>query len=314
MQKNKYVFEKELGNNIFSFNFSKEAFYNKIWDNMTTQARGLFIDIKNYKILARSYNKFFNINERKETRLDALEENLVFPVKFYLKYNGFLGILSVKDEQLFFASKSTNVGAYVEYFKTIFYKKFDNKQIEALKDKIINDNVTIVFEVIDPINDPHIIEYNEPQIVLLDMIYNTTDYNKVSYDQLIEFTRKYKIKAKELVYTANDIEEFKNIYEAISLENYQLKDNYIEGFVIEDNNNFMVKIKTSYYYKWKYLRSKMEYALKNNDFNIKSKDKLEISFMKYLQEKYENKNIDIESINIINERNEFEKVYVSESE
>ena len=34
---------------------------------MTTQARGLFIDTKKYLIVARSYNKFFKVNERKET-------------------------------------------------------------------------------------------------------------------------------------------------------------------------------------------------------------------------------------------------------
>jgi len=311
LQKSKYVFEKELGNDIFSFNFSKEVFYNRVWDNITTQARGLFIDIKNYKILARSYNKFFNINERKETKIDELEKELSFPVKFYLKYNGFLGILSVKDNQLFFASKSTNTGNYVEYFKTIFYEKLNNKQIEALKDKIINDNITIVFEVIDPINDPHIIEYKETKLVLLDMIYNTTDYNKIPYNDLKEFSEKYEIETKELVYTINDLEEFKKLYENISSVDYKLKNEYIEGFVIEDNNNFMVKIKTSYYDKWKYLRSKMENALKNNSYKFKSKDRLENSFMKYLQEKYENKTVDIKTINIINEKNEFEKIYVS---
>ncbi len=170
LRENRYVFVKELGNNIYSFNFSKEAFYNRIWDNMTIQARGLFIDIEKSKIIARSYNKFFKVNERKETNLDVLENNLIFPVRFYLKYNGFLGILSIRDGELFFASKSTNTGNYVEYFKTIFYKKYNDKQIEILKNKIIKDNITVVFEVIDPINDPHIIEYKEQNIIILDMV------------------------------------------------------------------------------------------------------------------------------------------------
>ena len=51
----------------------------------------------------------------------------------------------------------------------------------------------------------------------------------------------------------------------------------------------------------------MEKALKNNDFKPKSENELEISFMEYLQEKYENKNVDINTINIISEKNEFEK-------
>ncbi len=308
MKNNKYVFTRDLGNDIFSFNFSKEAFYHKIWDNMTTQARGLFIDIKNNKILARSYNKFFKINERKETELENVENALTYPVNFYLKYNGFLGILSLKDEELFFASKSTNAGDYVEYFKKIFYKKFSNNQIKAIKEKILKDNVSFVFEVIDNINDPHIIEYKDSNIILLDVIYNKTSYSKISYDNLKEFANKNGINIKEQVFTANNLQTFKEIYKNITSPDYKFNNEYIEGFVIEDSSDFMVKTKSAYYDKWKYLRTKMENALKNNNFQIKEKDELDYSFMEYLKSKYENKKIDIKKINIIEERKEFEKL------
>ena len=305
LRNNKYVFEKDLGNNISSFNFTKEAFYNKMWDKETTKARGLFIDTKNYKIVARSYNKFFKVDERKETTLDSLKENLIFPVNFYLKYNGFLGILSVYNDELFFASKSTNAGDYVEYFKNIFYKKYSNKQIEVLKDKLTKENLSAVFEVIDPFNDPHIIEYQEENLVLLDLIKNTTNFEKISYPDLQIFAQNNNISVKELAYAASNIDEFMSIYDKITAPNYKYKDSYIEGFVIEDANAFMVKTKTVYYDKWKYLRNKMENALKNNKFNTKSNDELEISFLNYLKEKYQGKEIDLESINIIQERHNF---------
>lgn len=308
LRKNKYVFERDLKNGIYSFNFSKEAFYNRIWDNMTTQARGLFIDTNNNKIVARSYNKFFKVNERKETSLDELENKFVFPINFYLKYNGFLGILSVIDKELFFASKSTNTGDYVEYFKTIFYKKYNDNQIEILKNKMLQDNLTIVFEVIDPINDPHIIEYNEQNIIILDMINNTTNYSKISYDELKQFSNDYNFEIKELVYTAKNLTEFKNIYTNITSSDYNLNNTNVEGFVIEDNNNFMVKTKTNYYDTWKSIRTKMENALKNNNYKTKCKDELEQNFMKYLQKKYENKEYDLQQINIIDERREFENL------
>ncbi len=306
LRKNKYIFERDLKDNVSSFNFSKEAFYNKVWDNMTTQARGLFIDTEKNKIIARSYNKFFKINERKETELNKLENNLVFPVKFYLKYNGFLGILSLKDDEFFFASKTTDSGDYVEYFKNIFYKKYSEEQIKILKKKIVEEDITIVFEVIDPINDPHIIEYKEQNIVILDMIYNKTNYFKISYDELKLFADEYKLEVKKLVYVASNLDEFKDIYENITSPDYQLDKEYIEGFVIEDENNFMVKTKTTYYDTWKFLRGKMENALKNNNFSFKSKNKEEESFMQYLQRKYENKDYDFQKINIIDERKEFE--------
>ena len=305
LRNNKYVFEKDLGNNISSFNFTKEAFYNKMWDKETTKARGLFIDIKNYKIVARSYNKFFKVAERKETTLDSLKENLIFPVNFYLKYNGFLGILSVYNDELFFASKSTNAGDYVEYFKNIFYKKYSNKQIEVLKDKLTKENLSAVFEVIDPFNDPHIIEYQEENLVLLDLIKNTTNFEKISYPDLQIFAQNNNISVKELAYAASNIDEFMSVYDKITAANYKYKDSYIEGFVIEDANAFMIKTKTAYYDKWKYLRNKMENALKNNKFNTKSNNELEISFLNYLKEKYQDKKIDLESINIIQERHNF---------
>lgn len=305
LRNNKYVFEKDLGNNISSFNFTKEAFYNKMWDKETTKARGLFIDIKNYKIVARSYNKFFKVAERKETTLDSLKENLIFPVNFYLKYNGFLGILSVYNDELFFTSKSTNAGDYVEYFKNIFYKKYSNKQIEVLKDKLTKENLSAVFEVINPFNDPHIIEYQEENLVLLDLIKNTTNFEKISYPDLQSFAQKNNILVKEWAYTTSNIDEFMSVYDKITAANYKYKDSYIEGFVIEDANAFMVKTKTAYYDKWKYLRNKMENALKNNKFNTKSNDELEISFLNYLKEKYQGKEIDLESINIIQERHNF---------
>lgn len=305
LRNNKYVFEKNLGNNISSFNFTKEAFYNKMWDKETTKARGLFIDIKNYKIVARSYNKFFKVAERKETTLDSLKENLIFPVNFYLKYNGFLGILSVYNDELFFVSKSTNAGDYVEYFKNIFYKKYSNKQIEVLKDKLTKENLSAVFEVIDPFNDPHIIEYQEENLVLLDLIKNTTNFEKISYPDLQIFAQNNNISVKELAYAASNIDEFMSVYDKITAANYKYKDSYIEGFVIEEENAFMIKTKTAYYDKWKYLRNKMENALKNNKFNTKSNNELEISFLNYLKEKYQDKKIDLESINIIQERHNF---------
>lgn len=308
LRHNKFVNEKQLSDDISSFNFTKESFKLGIWDNMTTQARGLFINTKKYKVVARSYNKFFKINERKETSIEELSKTFAYPLNFYLKYNGFLGILSANNDELFFASKSTNEGDYVDYFKTIFYQQFNEKQIASIKKKITKDNLSFVFEVIDPINDPHIIEYSTSKIVLLDMIYNQTEYNKLSYDELKSFSQENNIPYKELVYEALNYDGFIKYYEEITSDDYKYNDEYIEGFVIEDINNYMVKTKTMYYDKWKRLRNRMENSLRNNSYSSKSKDPFDQQFISYLKEKYENKEIDIKKINIISERKEFEDI------
>lgn len=62
LRSNPYVQEKEFGN-ISSFNFTKKAFYEKVWDEQTTKARGLYLDTVKGKVVARAYDKFFSINE-----------------------------------------------------------------------------------------------------------------------------------------------------------------------------------------------------------------------------------------------------------
>lgn len=307
LRRNKYIFEKDLGDNISSFNFSKDAFYNKVWNHMTTQARGLFIDTNNYLVVARSYNKFFNLNEREETKYDNLKEKLNYPTYLYLKYNGFLGILSVYNNEFIFGTKSQLSGDFSDYFKTIFSKLFNKKQQEAIKKRLIENETSMVFEVIDSINDKHIIEYKEDKLVLLDEIYNSINYSKVKYDELKEFAEKNDIEIKKLVYVVNNIKEFEDIFNNIMQEDYMFNNQYVEGFVIEDSSGFMFKYKTEYYKKWKLLRSKMENAIKKNDYTTKVNNELENAFIKYLEKEYKDKNIDIDKINIIDERNKFEK-------
>lgn len=62
MRKNKNVIEKNFGR-ISSFNFTRKAFEKGIWDNITNKARGLYVDTVDYKIAARSYDKFFSVEQ-----------------------------------------------------------------------------------------------------------------------------------------------------------------------------------------------------------------------------------------------------------
>ena len=68
-----------LGDGISAFNFTRNAFEKGIWNGITTQARGLFINIEKEKIQARSYNKFFNKEEREEInkKIKELEQQIV---------------------------------------------------------------------------------------------------------------------------------------------------------------------------------------------------------------------------------------------
>lgn len=314
LRKSKFIQEKVMSDtNISSFNFTRNAFDKGIWGGITTKARGLFIDTKNEKIQARSYDKFFNKNEREETRINFLMQNLAYPIRYYKKYNGFLGILSMKDNELYFCSKSVDQGEYVDYFKTIFYMTYNDEQIEAIKDRFRKENISMVFEVIDPVNDPHMIKYTQKTLILLDMIYNKIDFEKVKYEHLVAFGKRNGIQVKELAYEIDSPKEFLALNNEISAEDYQYNGEFIEGFVVEDSNGFMFKYKLYYYSVWKLLRGITFSYLRNPTGTSGYTQKLTTPMMNYylafLKEKYpdgmpeEGRGL----INIISLRDEFLK-------
>lgn len=251
LRNNVFIKEKKLGNGISSFNFTRQAFYSANWNNQTILARGLFIDTENKKIMARSYEKFFRINETLQTQMSTLNRTLKFPVRAYVKENGFLAIVSYnyKTDELFIASKSSNTSVYVDYIKNILSDP-DGKIKEYLK----LNNVSMVFECIDPLNDPHIIEEKESKLVLLDIIENKIVFEKKSYETMVQVAKMLNLQYKKLAYTFNNWEEFEEFYQDASSEDFSYKGRQIEGFVIEDDNGFMTKLKCYFYNFWKKMR------------------------------------------------------------
>jgi predicted kinase/predicted phosphodiesterase len=243
--------ETELDDNISSFNFTHKAFYNKNWNDLTCKARGLFLDTNSGKVVARGYEKFFNVNEKRETELEHLIATFKGKITCYKKENGFLGIMSWVNGKLFMASKSTNVGTYAEYFKKIYEESNIDK--EKLEDYLQKNNVSLTFEVIDIENDPHIIEYDKSKIVLLDIIYNDFEFKKAPYKEVQRLAELVNCECKTIYKEFDNVRDFHRWYLENTDEEDLSKDD-IEGVVIE-NNNFMTKLKFPYYNFWKLMRS-----------------------------------------------------------
>lgn len=264
LRQNRYVQEKKYGN-ISSFNFTKTAFYDKIWDEQTTKARGLYINIPEQRVVARAYDKFFNINERPETKLNMLQYKLSFPATAYVKENGFLGIVSYndEDESLFVTTKSSPDGDFAGWLKDMLYEKYSKETLEAIRSFSRDNNVSFVFECVDMKNDPHIIDYDASKLFLLDIVYNEMAYRKFSFEQLCEFADKHGITHKEKAFVLETWQEFFDWYYKVIDEDYKYNGRNIEGFVIEDSNGYMVKLKLTYYNFWKFMRSISHEAIRN---------------------------------------------------
>lgn len=290
-----HVKVKKNPHNLYSINFKEKVFHKKIWNDITIKARGLFVDRDTGEIKLRSYNKFFNYGEIPQiTGKRTLQDNLKFPVKCYLKENGFLGIMSVINDELVLATKSTcDNTEFTKMFKEIWNKVNPNYQ-NKMKNFLKEHNISATFEVIHQ-NDPHIIDYgnNVNKLVLLDFIDNSFEFKKRD-DLLLKFLKLVKdkfdeyIKAKELIKLANSWEEIEELMNEVDSKE-------IEGIVFEDEVGFMFKYKGKYYQEWKRIRHLVHVYSKRPKDRFPYQmciSNLEISFMKWLTDRTWEENID----------------------
>jgi tRNA splicing ligase len=111
-------------------------------------------------------------------------------------------------------------------------------------------------------NDPHIIDYPTSQVFLLDVVYNDIKFKKYEYNDVCFVANSFGLKHKEKAYELANWQEFFDWYYEVTDENYEYNGRNIEGFVVEDANGYMVKLKLTYYNFWKFMRSISHETLK----------------------------------------------------
>lgn len=267
LRTNKYIIEKSF-DNISSFNFSKKAFNDGIWNEQTIVARGLYVDMDKLKVMCRGFNKFFNINEIATTKFDMLQNTLQFPITCYVKENGYLGLVSYneKTDDLFITTKSNPEGDYAIWLKEMIYNKMSPENINKMKDICKKYDVTFTFESVDMKNDPHIIEYPENELFLLAIIKNDINFEQWEYDQVVNIANELGLKVKTKAFEIANWQEFYDWYNEVMAEDYEYNGHKIEGFVIEDSNGYMVKLKLWYYKHWKFMRTVAHATLQSGGF------------------------------------------------
>lgn len=247
--------ERSFGR-VSSFNFTKKAFFDSKWNELTTRARGLFIDTENGKIVARGYDKFFNLDENQNNKRNVLKKKLAFPVHAYRKENGFLGLIYWEEEyhRIRFATKSSLDGPYVQMLEDAFWNeiKYPIEVINVLRET----KGTILVEVIDPVHDPHIIEYDRQRIIVLDIVKNAWDADRIPYDGLLAYCHRMGLTCKQLCETYETWVDLEAAMDSWLTEEFREDGEPIEGYVVVDRNGFMFKVKTGYYTKWKKRRWK----------------------------------------------------------
>ena len=258
MIRHQFITVKECEYNLISLNFNREAFNKKKWNDLTIKARGLFVDKDSGEVKIRSYNKFFNFGER-HVNLGYLKKYATYPIRAFKKYNGFLGLASVVNGEVVLTSKSVTSGKYKDIFQDI-WNKVEDEVKELLKQTMIENNCTAVFEVVSPEYDPHIIKYDKEHLYLLDFIENKLDLDTHNIDlefseklmKKVEFSSDLLTKKEELT----RLENYDELYNFLAEKEKSLEE--FEGYVLCDNSGFMFKFKLPYYNLWKTRRAWLE--------------------------------------------------------
>jgi hypothetical protein len=123
---------------LFIYNYTAKAQYDRLWTPETIQCRGLILD-RDGAIAARPLPKFFNLQEYKES-LPAE------PFDVYEKLDGSLGILYWYQEQPYIASRGSFNSDQADKANKIFQALYS----DAIP--LLDKSLTYLFEIIYPAN------------------------------------------------------------------------------------------------------------------------------------------------------------------
>lgn len=244
MRKREVVVDDEL--TLFAFNFTRKAFYHRLWEQAPERIRGLFVDPETGKVVARGYEKAFNVGEVEESRREFVLADFSYPVRVETKHNGFLLIVSAYKGRLLVFSKS-GITAWSELGRTLLLNHLDEQQLDALTELLGKANVSLTFEVISRSVDPHLVDEGDDHLILLHAIRNArvTEFVGGLHRSI---AKRFSFQTPEVTVAKNATALARAITSAENADN--------EGVVIfEDGNQRAVKVKSKRYHAYKQLRS-----------------------------------------------------------
>lgn len=208
------------------YTYSEQCTYERYWNEYTRAARGLILNRHTGEVVAKPFEKFFNLGEMPETQLLNLPQ---MPYTVSEKVDGSLGIIYYHNNQWNIATRGS------------FSSEQALKGAEILKKydmSIIPKDVTLLVEIVYPANKIVVDYKGEEKLVLLGAM-NISHNREADSTVLNYYSRKTFIpRTKTYFYTIDQM---------IQLQQTMPKDQ--EGFVIRFYNCLRVKIKGDEYCK-----------------------------------------------------------------
>lgn len=135
ISKNYVKVNKHPKHDLYIYNYTQNAQFERVWNEITISCRGLILDA-NEKVIARPFPKFFNLGEMENQMLP----DTTFEV--FDKMDGSLGILYWINNQPFMASRGSFSSDQSDKANEMLHGKY--KTTWSLLDK----TKTYLFEII----------------------------------------------------------------------------------------------------------------------------------------------------------------------
>jgi hypothetical protein len=208
---------------LWILNYTRQAQFERIWNEYTKICRGLVVD-EEYNIIAWCFPKFFNYSEHRP------EDIPVLPFEAFDKMDGSLGIVFYYNKQWnvatrgSFASDQAMKGAQL-------LKKYDTD--------VLDTRNTYLFEIIYPENRIVCDYEGQEKLVLLAVIENSMGVELPYESDETNSVSEYELYGYDVVKRFDGLNDIAAI-KALNIDNK-------EGFVLRFSDGFRVKVKFDEY-------------------------------------------------------------------
>lgn len=218
--------------NLVLYNYADKCTYDRMWDQITTQCRGIIFDKNTGACVARPFSKFFNIGEHETTFLKHLPDE---PFEVFDKCDGSLGIIWNYDGKWNVSTRGSFTSEQAKQAAEML-SQYDLSEID--------NDLTLLTEIIYPENRLNagarlVVDYGGVrQLVLLAALNRTTgeEMSRKQVELLSEAIGMPLVKSY-----SHSIEEMIELQKTLPAQR--------EGFVVRFSNGLRVKIKGDEYMK-----------------------------------------------------------------
>ena len=207
--------QKHPAADLFIYNYTNKAQYDRVWNEITLQCRGLILDA-DFNIVARPFKKFFNLEEH------PAEDIPNEPFEAYEKADGSLGILYWLNDVPCITTRGSFISDQAKHATKVLQDRYRHTF-----DKM-DKSATYLFEIIYPANKIVVDYGDQDDLTLLAVIDNATGLDLPLPDIGFPVIKRYD--------GVNDLEQLKTF-----------EDENKEGFVIKFKSGLRLKVKFAGY-------------------------------------------------------------------